>query len=361
MSALPSHWLAFLHEHGMPGSSASHTAESSDAQHDSPHPTDQQQSVQQNFVAPLTHLGMLTASGEDAAKFLHAQLTNDIEQLTPAEVRLAGYCTAKGRMLASMLAWRDGDTITLQLPQALLPAIQKRLQMFVLRAKVKLVDTSIDRVAIGAVGALAGARLAEHAGIALPQKVHAKTSQDQQVLMRLPDAAGAPRYQWVTDVDTAMRVWPGLVRAVPQGSSSQWRRTEIDAGIPMIVAATQEKFVPQMINFELIGGVNFRKGCYPGQEIVARSQYLGKLKRRMLPAEVDAIDIEPGTEVYASTDPSQPSGQVVNAEPIGNGRSACLVELKTAVLDQGATLHLGAPDGAQLQLQSLPYPLTEPA
>ena len=345
----------------MPGNSASQAAQPGDAHQDPAHPTVQHQSAQQDFVAPLTHLGILAASGEDAAKFLHTQLTNDIELLTPTEVRLAGYCTAKGRMLASMLAWRDGDTITLQLPQELLPAIQKRLQMFVLRAKVKLSDTSINRVAIGAVGALAATKLAEHAGIALPQKVHAKASQDQQVLMRLPDAAGAPRYQWVTDVDTAMRVWPGLIQAVPQGSSSQWRRTEIDAGIPMIVAATQEKFVPQMINFELIGGVNFRKGCYPGQEIVARSQYLGKLKRRMLPAEVDAVDIEPGTEVYASTDPSQPSGQVVNVEPIANGRSACLVELKTAVLEPGVTLHLGAPDGAQLRLQSLPYPLTEPA
>ncbi len=348
MSALPSQWLQFLQEHGANADGAGDPVQPGDTPQD-------------NFAAALTHLGTIAVSGEDAAKFLHAQLTNDIEQLTPGEVRLAGYCSAKGRMLASMLAWRDGDTVMLQLPQELLPAILKRLKMFVLRAKVTLSDTSATQVAIGVAGQRAAARLTELAGLTLPQQVYAKTTQGQQVLLRLPDAAGAPRYQWVGDTERAMHIWPALVQAVPQASSSQWRRSEIDAGIPMIVAATQEKFVPQMINFELIGGVNFRKGCYPGQEIVARSQYLGKLKRRMLPAQVDANDVLPGADVYASTDPTQPSGQIVNAEPIASGRSACLVELKTAVLEQGATLHLGAPDGAQLQLQSLPYPLTEPA
>jgi folate-binding Fe-S cluster repair protein YgfZ len=114
-----------------------------------------------------------------------------------------------------------------------------------------------------------------------------------------------------------------------------------------------------MINFEVLGGVNFRKGCYPGQEIVARSQYLGKLKRRMLPALVHATAVAAGAEVYASTDPAQPCGQIVNAETSGE-QTHCLVELKTAVLEEGASIHLGSADGPLLQIGALPYALIDP-
>ena len=344
MTALTSPWLQFLREHGVAGDG------------DSPSPD---AAKGDNFIAPLTHLGMIAASGDDAAHFLHAQLTNDIEHLPPDQARLAGYCSAKGRMLASMLAWRDGDAIMLQLPREILAPVQKRLQMYVLRSRVKLADASDSQVAVGVVGRDAGAKLATLLGVALPSAAYEKTAHGGHALIRVPDAAGIPRYQWLADAASAMQVWPQLSLAVPAAGSSQWRRTEIEAGIPVIVQATQEKFVPQMINFELVGGVNFRKGCYPGQEIVARSQYLGKLKRRMLPAEVDTVQAGPGTEIYASTDPDQPCGQIVNAEPAGAGRSLCLVELKTAVLQDGATLHLGSAGGPPLRMLPLPYPLTE--
>jgi folate-binding protein YgfZ len=134
-----------------------------------------------------------------------------------------------------------------------------------------------------------------------------------------------------------------------------WHLTDIHAGIPQITQPTQEQFVPQMVNYELIGGVNFKKGCYPGQEIVARSQYLGKLKRRMMFASVDA-EAKPAMEIFSSTDPEQPCGMVVNAERNPRGDSDCLVELKTAVLEEG-TIHLGSAQGPQLTFSALPYSL----
>jgi folate-binding protein YgfZ len=178
-------------------------------------------------------------------------------------------------------------------------------------------------------------------------------------LIRVADADGQPRYQWIAPRDIAQQAWPQITRALPPAPPSAWRLTEIAAGIPMVLAATQEHFVPQMVNYELVGGVNFRKGCYPGQEVVARSQYLGKLKRRMLPATVAGADAAPGAEVFAAADPEQPCGEIVNAEAVDGG-ARCLVELKTAVLEHGA-LHLGSAAGPRLAIGSLPYALTDPA
>jgi hypothetical protein len=185
--------------------------------------------------------------------------------------------------------------------------------------------------------------------------VHAEAG----TLIRLPDADEAPRFQWLTTPDIAQQAWPQLVQTLQPAGAAAWRLLDIRAAIPLVVQATQEQFVPQMINFEVLGGVNFRKGCYPGQEIVARSQYLGKLKRRMLPAVVNATAVAPGAEVYASTDPAQPCGQIVNAETSGD-QTHCLVELKTAVLEEGASIHLGSADGPLLHIGALPYALIDP-
>ena len=309
------------------------------------------------FVAPLTELGLIALSGDDAASFLHNQLTNDVERLGLEAARLAGYCTAKGRLLASFLMWKDGDQIWLQLPRTLLPAIQKRLQMFVLRAKVKLQDLSDQRVALGLVGD-AATRALQQWFPDLPADAYAKVDNQHGTLIRLADSRQTPRYQWILPHQQAQNYWSQITTALRVAPGRAWRLSDIYAGIPVITKATQEQFVPQMINFELIGGVNFKKGCYPGQEIVARSQYLGKLKRRSVLALVAAA-AEAGSEVFSSDDPGQPCGMVVNAEATGAGQSACLVELKLAATESGS-IHLGAADGPLLQLQALPYTLTEP-
>jgi tRNA-modifying protein YgfZ len=307
------------------------------------------------FVVPLIELGLIEATGADAAAFLHNQLTNDIEHLDTTEARLAGYCSPKGRLLATFLTWRTGDSILLQLPRELQAPIQKRLQMYVLRSKAKLNDVSLQYAAIGLGGAAAGATLSA----LFPEKPDAplaKVDTASGTLIRTADAFNAPRYLWIAPLDVAQKAWPDLSRHLTAVGADVWRLAEIEAGIPQITVATQEKFVPQMVNLELIGGVSFKKGCYPGQEIVARSQYLGKLKRRMLPATLDAEDIAPGMEVYSSADPAQPCGTVVNAAQTGSGGSRALVEIKLSA-SEGGTVHLGSATGPRLQFGTLPYTL----
>ncbi len=349
MSATNTAWLDFLATQG--GRLSASTTPEVIGFHEAPAPTT-------NFVAPLTHLGLISASGDDAATFLHNQLTNDVEKLGTAEARLAGYCTPKGRLLATMLVWKSTEAIFLQLPREIQAAVQKRLQMFVMRAKAKMVDVSDAVVALGLAGPAAEVALAAWFP-APPSEPYGVVHSDAGTLIRLPDADEAPRFQWLASPELARQAWPLLVQTLQPASPAAWRLLDIRAAIPLVVQATQEQFVPQMINFEVLGGVNFRKGCYPGQEIVARSQYLGKLKRRMLPATVLATGVAPGAEVYASTDTAQPCGQIVNAEVSGD-QTHCLVELKTAVLEDGASIHLGSADGPLLQIGALPYALIDP-
>jgi folate-binding protein YgfZ len=349
MSATNTGWLDFLTAQG--GRLSASTTPEVLGFHDAPAPTT-------NFVAPLTHLGLICASGDEAATFLHNQLTNDVEKLGTAEARLAGYCTPKGRLLATLLMWKTPAAIYLQLPREIQPAVQKRLQMFILRAKAKLADAGDSVVALGLAGRAATAALAPWFP-APPSAPYGVVHADAGTLIRLPDADEAPRFQWLASPDLAQQAWPLRAQTLQPAGPTAWRLLDIRAAIPLVVQATQEQFVPQMINFEVLGGVNFRKGCYPGQEIVARSQYLGKLKRRMLPALVHATGVAAGAEVYASTDPAQPCGQIVNAETSGE-QTHCLVELKTAVLEEGASIHLGSADGPLLQIGALPYALIDP-
>jgi folate-binding protein YgfZ len=341
MSESPDSWPTFLQEQGLDPNAPAKALPAS------------------GFVAPLTHLGLIALDGEQAVPFLHSQLSNDVEHLDAGEARLAAYCSPKGRMLASLLMWRREDRIFLQLPRDILPAIQKRLQMFVLRAKVKLADVSEEQIAVGVSGAPAR-KLAERLSASLPNQVWGKIDIGADALIRVADAAGQPRYQWITTPATARAHWPLLAEAGAACPPATWRLSEIEAGVPMITQATQEQFVPQMINFELLGGVNFKKGCYPGQEIVARSQYLGKLKRRMYLAEL-AGTAAAGAEVFSQNDPQQPAGMLVNVEASSSDQSLALVELKSAVLDQAGSLHVGAADGPLLKLRALPYPLPDPA
>ena len=312
---------------------------------------------QQGFISFLPDLGVIAATGEDASDFLHNQLTNDVLGLSEDSARLAGYCSPKGRLLATMLVWKAADSYFLMLPKSLLAATQKRLQMFVLRAKVKLEDAS-DRLSVAGIGLPSGA-----GATVFPAAAYQRGDLAEGVMIRMPDAAGFARALWVGPASQA----PSLNTVLPSGlttaSASLWRWTDIQAGLPQILEATREQFVPQMVNFELVGGVNFRKGCYPGQEIVARSQYLGKLKRRMLLSSVDALDAldapeaAPGTEVYSDSDPGQPCGMIVNAERGPDARLACLVELKMEMAESGAGIRLGSPSGPPLQFSPLPYSL----
>lgn len=308
------------------------------------------------YIAPLTDLGLISATGDDAANFLHNQLTNDVEHLGLQEARLAGYCSPKGRLLATFLIWKTGDTIMLQLSRQIQATVQKRLQMFVLRAKAKLADVTDNHATLG-IGGQPAAGVLQKWFPELPATPFAKSDSPAGTLIRVADAFGEPRYQWIASIETAQQAWPELIKVLTPIGTPLWRLADIHAGMPRITQATQEQFVPQMINFELIGGVNFKKGCYPGQEIVARSQYLGKLKRRMFLAHVDA-EAAPGDSLYSADLEGQVTGTVVNAAPAPAGGFDVLAvaQLESA---NTQTLHLKAADGAPLTLKPLPYALPE--
>ncbi|BBP96232.1 folate-binding protein [Burkholderia sp. SFA1] len=299
---------------------------------------------------PLTQFGVIDVKGEDAAAFLHTQITNDVQHLDASTARLAGYCSPKGRLLGSFLMWRTAEAVRLLIAQDVQAAVQKRLSMFVLRSKVKLTDATPETAAVG----FAGDVRAALSGIfdALPDGVHVKVEGPHGSLIRVPDAAHRPRFLWVgpkVDVEAQLAKLEGKLARVPE---AMWDWLDIHAGEPRITHATVEQFVPQMVNFDVLGAVNFKKGCYPGQEIVARSQYRGTIKRRTALAHAESAT--PGAELFHSDDPGQPCGLVVNVAPGEGGGVDCLVEVKLAALDSG-TVHVGSASGPALAFVPLPY------
>ncbi|NVI05413.1 CAF17-like 4Fe-4S cluster assembly/insertion protein YgfZ [Paraburkholderia youngii] len=305
---------------------------------------------------PLSQFGVIDTTGDDAASFLHAQLTNDVQHLDAANARLAGYCSAKGRLLASFLSWRSGDTIRLLVSKDVQAAVQKRLSMFVLRAKAKLVDASGELAVVGLAGDVRGAL----SGVfdALPDGVHVQVDGTAGTLIRVPDALERLRYLWIGPKAQVEALLPSLDGKLKRVSPAVWDWLDIRAGEPRITQPVVEQFVPQMVNFDVLGAVNFRKGCYPGQEVVARSQYRGTIKRRTSLANVagELDTVRPGAELFHSDDPGQPCGMIVNAASAQGGGVDLLVEIKLAALDSGS-VHVGAADGPALRFLTLPYGL----
>lgn len=303
-------------------------------------------------LCDLSEFGVIKVSGEDAKGFLHNLLSSDVNALTPQRALPGSFNTAKGRTLATLLIWRNEAEYFLHLPQSLLASIQKKLGMYVLRAKVKIENASDSIVCLGLSGANAAALLQQHFPV-LPQNQLDAVHQDNISLIRL----GADRFQINIPSQQAPALWQKLgIDARPAGSAC-WDWLNIRAGIPVILPQTQEEFVPQMANLDLTGAVNFKKGCYPGQEIVARMQYLGKTKRRMYLAHVDADTApQPGNELFSMEMEGQACGIVANVEAAPDGGFDILAVVQIASHD-AFPVHFGALTGARLQFQPLPYPL----
>ncbi len=298
-------------------------------------------------LSPAGHLGVIRAEGPDAASFLHGQLTQDFSLLGAADARLAALCTAKGRVIASFIGIKpQPELILLVCSRDILAATLKRLSMFVLRAKVKLTDAT-DRFALYG---LAGTALTGNGlDASLPPGKRISVGDDVSVVSLYP-ADGVPRALWIAPADHPAPVGPAL-------DDSLWQWSEVRSGIVTLTTPVIDAFVPQMINYESVGGVNFKKGCYPGQEVVARSQFRGTLKRRAYLVQADA-PVSAGQEVFAANDAEQPVGTVAQAAPAPGGGWAALVSMQIAAPETGG-LRAGTADGPALAVEPLPYPLLE--
>jgi tRNA-modifying protein YgfZ len=306
-----------------------------------------------NVFADLSHYGLISVHGKDAETFLQGQLTNDVRKVDAGHSQLTGLCNPKGRLLASFRLFRHGDSYYLCLPADMVEGVISRLRMFVLRSEVTLEDAGDTFVHLGISGIDAAATLAEFAG-QLPGHADEVSSADNRIVIQVPGIH--PSYELFTTVEHAISLWGNLnVHCAPVGAEA-WRLLDIQAGIPVIYPQTREAFVPQMTNLQLVGGVSFKKGCYTGQEIVARMEYLGKLKRRMYLARVSSRAAPlPGDEVYSGKDSSQSCGQLVSSAGHPDGDYSVLAVLQIASAEGKAGLHLGSPDGPSLRLESLPY------
>ena len=303
-------------------------------------------------LALLPHLGVIRAVGEEAAKFLHNQLTQDFVLLGQSEARLAAFCNAKGRMQASFIGFKrhqaDGSTeILLVCSLDLLSTTLKRLSMFVMRSKLKLSDATADFQVAGVVGTAAEA-LWPDAG-----KPWSKQEVGEASVVSLYPAADQRRLLWVAPKAEPL---PEAATQIGLLSAAEWQWTEVRSGVATLTGPIFEAFVPQMLNFESVGGVNFKKGCYPGQEVVARSQFRGTLKRRayLVHAEVALVA---GQEIFTPRDAEQPCGLVVQAAEAPQGGWEALVSVQIVSVAQG--LHLASADGAPLQAVALPYALLD--
>ncbi|TSE27467.1 tRNA-modifying protein YgfZ [Tepidimonas sediminis] len=295
-------------------------------------------------VLALDDWGVLRAAGPDAAAFLHGQLTHDVLHLTPQAARLVAWCTPKGRMLMSAVLWRPADDeCLLALPRSRVAPVLKRLAMFVLRAKVTLQDASDAWRVWGAAGA------AVPPGLTQPWT--ARRDDEGRLWARLPDGAGCARALTLQPADGRPLQGPALPAA-------WWPWLQVMSAVPFVTEPVVEAFVPQMLNYESVGGVHFQKGCYPGQEVVARAQFRGAIKRRgaLLRAEGP---VAAGQEVFHPADPDQPAGLVADAAPHPQrGTWYAVVSVQTSALD-GQPLRIGAPDGVVARVEPLPYPLRD--
>jgi len=307
-----------------------------------------------SILAPLPHFGLFAINGADATDFLHGQLSSDVKALRPGNAQFASYCSPKGRVLANFLLWRQPDGFSALLSRDLAVPIRKRLAMFVLRSKVTVVDASDEYVVLGISGPAAEQVIRETMGV-VPGVPFSVVTADAGAILALGDR----RYIAVLRPDAAESAWIKLSARLVAAGEPAWRWLDIRAGVPWISAATQDQFVPQMANLELIGAVNFQKGCYPGQEIVARTQYLGKLKRRLFGFHAD-VGTAPaaGTPLYCADFPDQACGMVVDAVPAPDGGCDLLA---VAQADSAGRARLASAGGPALSLLGLPYSVPLPA
>ena len=305
------------------------------------------------IMTDLSHFGLISVYGDDASTFLQGQLTNDIRDVSETHSQLSAYCTSKGRMLSNFRIFKRNDTFYLRLPRALLETTLNRIRKFILMAKVTMEDSSDSLVHFGVCGPNAEQHLSDIFS-ELPENNDDIKQNNGYTIIRIPGIH--PRFEIYGELIPMTELWSKLdVNTAPIGCGP-WDRLGILAGIPVIYPETSEDFVPQMANMQLINGVNFQKGCYTGQEIVARMQYLGKLKRRMYLINIKTEDIvHPGTPLFSSDSSSgQGTGTIIEAQPDSEGATSALAVINISDAETGK-LRLYDENGPEISLQDLPY------
>lgn len=291
-------------------------------------------------LVPLDSEGVVRVRGPDSAGFLQAQLTCDISGINADAASLSGYCTPQGRLLATPVVLRHGNDYLLKLPRSLAGPLATRLRRYVMRAKVEVEDASDRLVVLGLCGPQATAVLQS---VARSDGFAAKPMDVCVFDATIGVALHGGRIALICTVAAARELWMDLARSASPSGPNVWRLLGIRAGVPEVLPQTQEMFLPQMLRLEQLEAVSFRKGCYPGQEIVARTQYLGDLKRRLFRGR-SADMASPGDALFVADDGREPAGTIVNV-----ATSEALGFEWLAVLHRDRvqpTLRLRNPDGA---------------
>ena len=318
--------------------------------------------LESGHVVLLKQTGLLALEGEDDVQFIHGQLSNDIDHLGSNQARLAAWCNPQGRMLALFHAWKSAGKVWLTVPLDILPALQKRLQMYVLRAKVALSDESGNMAILG-IGGEKGSKALSKWFETLPSEPFGKTENEQGVLVRVADAFGFPRYLLTIQKARLQAVESELSSTLSVCDESGWTMGDIKAGVPQITLPVQDRFIPQMVNLEQAGGLSFKKGCYPGQEVIARTQYKGTVKRRMFHGMVELpfednppidVNMTAGADIVDSD--GQVCGTIVSSARRDNNRVDFLAVVQTEAIGSLA-LHVEKADGPLITWIPLPYSL----
>jgi tRNA-modifying protein YgfZ len=308
-----------------------------------------------NAFCELAHFGLIRFSGAEAQAFLHNQLTCDIDALASGRSTYGAYCTPKGRVLSTFLLWRAGEDFFMQLPSSLRESTQKQLSKYILRAKVTATDATPEWTLLGVAGKDAAMLVQRTVGGA-PKTVHQVAHTSGAMVIKLP----GDRYEIVAPREKAQAFLESLSSGADKVGPDYWDWLDIRAGIPTILTATQEAFVPQMVNLDLIGGVSLTKGCYPGQEIVARMHYRGTLKQRMYLANVaGSTSPQPGDKLYSPDFGEQACGTIVNAARSPEGGHDVLAVIQIASAGKGE-VRWKSPGGGRLEFIQLPYSVSVP-